>query len=62
MMYSFIKNHCFVEGNKRTSLSVCTYFVLLNTNNRPLASQFMVQFEEIVVLVADNKISKELLT
>lgn len=60
LMYSLTMNHCFVDGNKRTALSICAYFISLNYDN-DLAWSFMREFENIIVQVADWWISKEAL-
>jgi len=60
IMYSLTMNHCFADGNKRTALSTCAYFIALNYDN-DLASRFLREFENIIVQVADAAISKEAL-
>lgn len=62
LLYSIAMNHCFADANKRTALVTTTQFILLNTNDSAIASNFMRTFENIVVLVADGQISKIALT
>lgn len=62
LLYSIAMNHCFVDGNKRTALVTAMQFILLNTNDADMASRFMREFENIIVWVADNSLSKTTLT
>jgi death-on-curing protein len=60
LVFSLIKFHCFNDGNKRTALALGAYFTKLNFSSN-LAEKFLVEMENIVVEVAENKIDKELL-
>lgn len=60
LLYSINKNHCFNDGNKRASLALSMYFLLINGLDI-LIEKFIIEMENIVVDVADNKIDKELL-
>lgn len=60
LFYGINKNHCFNDGNKRTSIIVTACFLDLN-GYAPLVDRFIKEFENITVHVAENKISKELL-
>lgn len=60
LLFSINKNHCFTDGNKRASLSLCTYFLILN-NLSALVPKFTLEMENIVVDVASNVIDKDLL-
>ncbi len=58
LFFCICKFHCFNDGNKRTTLAVCNFFLLLNgfyDNN------FMREMENYVCYVADGKIDKPLL-
>jgi death-on-curing protein len=57
-VYSLIKNHGFNDGNKRTALAVGGFLLLLNGYDDYIVHYFRM-FEQVVVLVADNKLSKE---
>jgi death on curing protein len=60
LLYSINKNHCFNDGNKRASLALSAYFLLINGLGI-LIKKFIIEMENIVVDVADNKIDKDLL-
>jgi death-on-curing protein len=59
LVFSFIKNHAFNDGNKRTSIAVGTLFLLLNDFSDDFIDVFTVILEEIVVAVAQNAIDKD---
>jgi death-on-curing protein len=59
LVFSFIKNHAFNDGNKRTSIAVGTLFLLLNDFSDDFIDIFTVILEEIVVAVAQNAIDKD---
>lgn len=60
LIYSFNKNHCFNDGNKRSSVALSAYFLTIN-NLGALAPKFIVEMENTVVDVADNVIDRDLL-
>ncbi|MBY0559669.1 Fic family protein [Hyphomicrobium sp.] len=60
LLFSTCKAHAFVEGNKRASLAVGGAFLEHNGLQRRY-TQFMSFMENVIVCVADNKISKEFL-
>ena len=60
LLYSINKNHCFIDGNKRSSLALSAYFLQINGYDY-CVKDFIYNMENIVVWVADNKIDKELL-
>ncbi|MEI6728697.1 MAG: type II toxin-antitoxin system death-on-curing family toxin [bacterium] len=60
LVFGLIKFHCFNDGNKRTALALGAYFIKLNFSAN-LAEKFLIEMENIVVEVAENKIDKELL-
>ncbi len=60
LIFSFNKNHCFNDGNKRSSIAVAAYFLTIN-NLQGLVSKFILEMENIVVDVADNIIDRDLL-
>lgn len=61
LVYSFNKNHAFNDGNKRTSIAVGAFFLEVN-GLEVLVDKFIIEMENIAVTVADNIISKELLS
>lgn len=60
LVFSINKFHAFNDGNKRSSLTLGAYFLELNGYDYCVQS-FVQEMENIVVWVAENKISKELL-
>lgn len=60
LLFSFNKNHCFNDGNKRASLALSVYFLSINGLDI-FINKFIIEMENIVVDVADNRIDKDLL-
>ncbi len=60
LVFSVNKNHAFTDGNKRSSIALGAFFLELNGLER-LVSKFIIEMENIAVLVADNIIDKNLL-
>lgn len=60
LLYSFNKNHCFNDGNKRSSLQLAIYFLMIN-ELEALIDFFIVELEDIVVAVAANIVNRDLL-
>ncbi|AHG87423.1 death-on-curing family protein [Bibersteinia trehalosi Y31] len=60
LIYSINKLHAFCDGNKRSSLVLGAYFLELNGYNY-CVNKFVLEMENIVVWLAESKISKELL-
>lgn len=60
IIYSFVKNHCFNDGNKRSSIALAAYFLILN-NLDGLVGKFILEMENTVVDVADNIIDRDFL-
>jgi death-on-curing protein len=60
LIYSFNKNHCFNDGNKRSSIALAVYFLTIN-ELESLVARFIIEMENIVVDVADNIIDRDLL-
>lgn len=60
LIYSFNKNHCFNDGNKRSSVALSAYFLTIN-DLEALVPKFIVEMENIVVDVANNIIDRYLL-
>lgn len=61
LVYSINKLHAFCDGNKRSSLTLGAYFLELNGRS-DCVKKFIIEMENIVVWLAEGKISKELLT
>lgn len=60
LLYSINKSHAFFDGNKRSSLALSAFFLLLNGYDY-CVTDFIRRMENIVVWVADNRIDKALL-
>ncbi len=60
LVFSVNKFHAFNDGNKRSSLVLGTYFLEINGYDYCI-KKFITEMENIIVWVADNKITKELL-
>jgi len=60
LVFSFNMFHAFNDGNKRTSIAMGAFFLEINGLDA-LVNKFIIEMENIAVLVADNIISKELL-
>lgn len=60
LLFSINKNHAFVDGNKRSSLILSAYFLELNGFDY-IVNHFIFKMENIVVWVADNIVTKDLL-
>jgi death on curing protein len=58
LIFSFIKNHAFNDGNKRTSIAVGNIFLRLNKFDNCI-DVFTKVLEEVVVAVAQNAIDKD---
>lgn len=61
LVYSVNKNHAFSDGNKRSSIALGAYFMEINGYDY-CVKKFIYEMENIAVSVADNKISKNLLS
>lgn len=60
LVFAINKFHAFKDGNKRSSLSLGAYFLELNGYDY-CVKKFVLEMENIVVWVARNDISKDLL-
>jgi death-on-curing protein len=60
LVFSFNKNHGFNDGNKRTSIALGLFFLIVNDLDI-FSNKFVMEMENIAVTVADNIIDKNLL-
>lgn len=60
LVFSFNKNHGFNDGNKRTSIALGLFFLIINDLD-VFSNKFVMEMENIAVTVADNIIDKDLL-
>lgn len=58
LIFSIAKNHAFIDGNKRTALSLGVYFLSINGYPSWITSDFINKMEDIVVLIAADLIDK----
>ena len=61
LIFSINKNHCFIDGNKRASVSLAGSFLLKNGLPFEFVSDFIIMMEEIVVWLANDEITKNTL-
>lgn len=60
LVYSVAMNHCFHDGNKRSSIALGAYFLNIN-GYANLMEVFILEMENIVLWVANHFIDKDLL-
>lgn len=60
LFYSIVKNHVFLDGNKRSAIAICSYFLNLNGYDH-IVSRFINEMESAVIWLAENKIEKDIL-
>ncbi len=60
LIYSIIKNHIFLDGNKRASIVISLLFLSINGyKTQDFRTKYITTMEDIVVDVAQNAISKD---
>ncbi len=60
LVYSIAMNHCFVDGNKRSSIALGAYFLEINGRDN-IVPAFILEMENVVLWVAKGLVSKEML-
>lgn len=60
LVFAINKFHAFNDGNKRSSVTLGAYFLMLNGYDY-CVPRFLIDLENIVVAIADNQVSKDLL-
>lgn len=60
LVFSINKNHAFNDGNKRTSIALGSFFLIINGLD-VFADKFIIEMENVAVAVADDLITKDLL-
>lgn len=60
LVFTFNKFHGFSDGNKRTSIALGAFFLIIN-GLEAFANKFVIEMENITVAVADNIIDKNML-
>ncbi|MEG0282316.1 MAG: type II toxin-antitoxin system death-on-curing family toxin [Clostridia bacterium] len=61
LVFGIVQFHCFIDGNKRTSITAGIYFLEMNGYSY-VVKDFVNIMENTVIHVATSKIDKELLT
>lgn len=51
--------HMFVDGNKRTSIVLGAYFLEINDFTKDIIDHFIIEMENIIVLLVDRALSSE---
>lgn len=59
LVFSIAKNHGFYDGNKRTAIVAGAYFLELNAYDQYIIDSFMQNMEGVVLLTAQNILSKD---
>lgn len=59
LIFSINKNHCFIDGNKRASVSLGASFLLNNGWSSEFVASFIIAMEEVVVWLANDEINKD---
>jgi death-on-curing protein len=60
LIFGINKFHAFNDGNKRSSLTLGAYFLILNGYDY-CVEQYVIQMENIVVAVAEGSVNRDLL-
>lgn len=60
LIFSIAMNHCFMDGNKRSSIALGAYFLEINGLSN-IVPAFIVEMENVVLWVARGIVSKEML-
>lgn len=60
LVYSLVMNHCFVDGNKRSSIALGAYFLEINGRDN-IVPAFIQEMENVVLWVAKGIVLKEML-
>ena len=59
LIFSINKNHCFIDGNKRASISLGASFLLNNGWSTEFVASFIIAMEEVIVWLANDEINKD---
>ncbi|MDW8524491.1 type II toxin-antitoxin system death-on-curing family toxin [Enterococcus lactis] len=59
LIFSIAQNHVFVDGNKRTAISLGAYFLLINGYPSWIVGDFIEKMEDIVLLLVEKLLTKE---
>ena len=59
LIFSIAKNHAFNDGNKRASIAVSAYFLIIANYPTFIISKFIEDMEDIILMVVCGFITKE---
>ncbi|MGX7198718.1 type II toxin-antitoxin system death-on-curing family toxin [Enterococcus nangangensis] len=59
LVFSIAQNHVFLDGNKRTSISLGAYFLLINGYPSWIVGDFIEKMEDLVLLLVEKILTKE---
>lgn len=59
LVFSIAKNHAFMDGNKRTAISLGSYFLIINGYPSWVIGDFIEKLEDLILLMVENILSKE---
>ncbi|EQA5380253.1 type II toxin-antitoxin system death-on-curing family toxin [Enterococcus hirae] len=59
LVFSIAQNHVFLDGNKRTSISLGAYFLLINGYPSWVVGDFIEKMEDLVLLLIEKILTKE---
>lgn len=57
LIYAIVKDHIFLDGNKRTAIAISSYFLELNGFS-PCVPRFIQEMENYVVWLVEDRISR----
>lgn len=58
LTYAIAKDHIFIDGNKRSAITIGAYFMAINDYD-DLISRYMEEMENYIVWTTENRISRE---
>ena len=59
LVFSIAKNHAFIDGNKRSSIAIGAYFLAVYGYSEFIIGRFIVEMEDIILMVVCRFIDKE---
>lgn len=59
LVFSIAQNHVFFDGNKRTSISLGAYFLIINDYPSWIVGDFITKMEDLVLLLVEKILTKE---
>lgn len=59
LVFSVAQSHPFLDGNKRTSIALGSYFLQINGYSEYIIDHFMEYMEQLVLMITQQSISKD---